>query len=77
MPSATSSLGHGWLRALAYRQLLLGVLFVAAFLILDGSSTASQGWEGAPPWYLPVGLSSGFAFVWEAGAMCPWCSSPA
>jgi diguanylate cyclase (GGDEF)-like protein/PAS domain S-box-containing protein len=40
-----------------YKQLLLGVLFVVAFLILDGSSTASQGWEGAPPWYLPVGLS--------------------
>jgi diguanylate cyclase (GGDEF)-like protein/PAS domain S-box-containing protein len=40
-----------------YRQLLLGLLFVGAFLILDGSSTASQGWEGAPPWYLPVGLT--------------------
>ena len=57
MPSATSSLGHGWLRALAYRQLLLGVLFGAAFLILDGSSTASLGWEGATPSYLPVGLA--------------------
>lgn len=56
-PSATSSLGHGWLGALAYRQLLLGVLFGAAFLILDGSSTASLGWEGAPPSYLPVGLT--------------------
>jgi diguanylate cyclase (GGDEF)-like protein/PAS domain S-box-containing protein len=40
-----------------YKQLLLGLLFVAAFLILDGSSAASQGWEGAPPWYLPVGLT--------------------
>jgi diguanylate cyclase (GGDEF)-like protein/PAS domain S-box-containing protein len=40
-----------------YKQLLVGVLFVVAFLILDGSSTASQGWEGAPPWYPPVGLS--------------------
>jgi diguanylate cyclase (GGDEF)-like protein/PAS domain S-box-containing protein len=57
LPSATSSLGHGWLGALAYRQLLLGVLFGAAFLILDGSSTASLGWEGAPPSYLPAGLT--------------------
>ena len=57
LPTTTSSLGYGWHRALAYRQLLLGVLFVAAFLILDGSSTASLGWEGAPPSYLPVGLT--------------------
>jgi diguanylate cyclase (GGDEF)-like protein/PAS domain S-box-containing protein len=57
LPSATSSLGHGWLGALAHRQLLLGVVFGAAFLILDGSSTASLGWEGAPPSYLPVGLT--------------------
>jgi diguanylate cyclase (GGDEF)-like protein/PAS domain S-box-containing protein len=57
LPSATSSLGHGWPGALAYRQLLLGVLFGAVFLILDGSSTASLGWEGAPPSYLPVGLT--------------------
>ena len=57
MPSATSSLGHGWRGAFAYRQLLLGVVFGAAFLILDGSSTASLGWEGATPSYLPVGLA--------------------
>src|ERR1700732_4720311 len=57
LPSTTSNLGQGWLGALAYRQLLLGVLFGAAFLILDGSSTASLGWEGASPSYLPVGLT--------------------
>src|ERR1700730_7895000 len=57
LPSTTSNLGQGWLGALAYRQLLLGVLFGATFLILDGSSTASLGWEGAPPSYLPVGLT--------------------
>jgi diguanylate cyclase (GGDEF)-like protein/PAS domain S-box-containing protein len=56
-PSSISGPGCRWLGALAYRQLLLGVLFGVAFLILDGSSTASQGWEGAPPWYLPVGLT--------------------
>ena len=57
LPGATSSLAHGWLGALAYRQLLLAVLFGTAFLILDGSSTASLSWEGAPPSYLPVGLT--------------------
>src|ERR1700730_15578323 len=57
LPTAVSSLGDGWLGALVYRQLLLGVLFGAAFLILDGSSTAFLGWEGAPPSYLPVGLA--------------------
>ena len=57
LPTPTSSLGYGGHRTLAYRQLLLGVLFVAAFLILDGSSTAFLGWEGAPPSYLPVGLT--------------------
>jgi diguanylate cyclase (GGDEF)-like protein/PAS domain S-box-containing protein len=39
------------------KRALLVVLFLTAFLILDGSSTASIHWEGAPPWYLPVGLS--------------------
>ncbi len=40
-----------------FRQLLLGGFFIVAFLISDGSSTASQKWEGAPSWYLPVGLA--------------------
>ena len=40
-----------------FKQLLLATLFLIAFLVTDGSSTASQGWEGAPPCYLPVGLS--------------------
>ena len=46
-----------WHNVPLYKQLLLGVLFLAVFLISDGSSTASQGWEGAPSWYLPVGLT--------------------
>ena len=46
-----------WRAIPLHKQLLLGLLFLAAFLISDGSSAASQGWEGAPPWYLPVGLS--------------------
>ncbi len=44
-------------KALALARGLFVALFLAAFLILDGSSTASQHWVGAPPWYLPVGLS--------------------
>ena len=40
-----------------YRQLLLAVFFVVAFLLFDGSSTTSQKWEGAPSWYMPVGLA--------------------
>ena len=40
-----------------YKQGLLAIFFAAAFLVLDGSSTASLGWEGAPPWYLPSGLT--------------------
>jgi diguanylate cyclase (GGDEF)-like protein/PAS domain S-box-containing protein len=54
---ATSSEAWDWRDVPLYRQLLLAIFFVAAFLISDGSSTASQAWEGAPPWYLPVGLS--------------------
>ena len=40
----------------ACRKYLLGVLFFVLFLTSDGSSAASQAWEGAPPTYLPVGL---------------------
>src|SRR6202163_3340258 len=57
LQSTTSCRGTGWLGTSASKQLLLGILFGAAFLILDGSSTASLSWEGAPPSYLPVGLT--------------------
>jgi signal transduction histidine kinase/CheY-like chemotaxis protein/integral membrane sensor domain MASE1 len=40
-----------------YKQFLLGLFFLAAFLLSDGSSTASMAWDGAPPWYLPVALA--------------------
>jgi diguanylate cyclase (GGDEF)-like protein/PAS domain S-box-containing protein len=56
-PNETASETWDWRYIPLYKQLLLGVFFVAAFLISDGSSTASQAWEGAPPWYLPVGLT--------------------
>jgi len=56
LPNATSC-GQDWFGTSAYRQLVVGILFGAAFLVLDGSSTASQVWEGAPPSYLPVGLA--------------------
>jgi len=39
------------------KQLLLAAIFLILFLSLDGASTASQAWEGAPPCYLPVALS--------------------
>ncbi|MGH9743118.1 MAG: response regulator [Candidatus Acidiferrum sp.] len=39
------------------RRLFFAAIFFSAFLLSDGSSTASRAWEGAPPWYLPVGLS--------------------
>ena len=39
------------------KHFLTVVGFILVFLMTDGSSTASQGWDGAPPWYLPVGLS--------------------
>jgi signal transduction histidine kinase/FixJ family two-component response regulator len=39
------------------KYMLVFAGFVVAFLATDGSSTASQAWDGAPPCYLPVGLS--------------------
>jgi signal transduction histidine kinase/ActR/RegA family two-component response regulator len=48
-------ISSGWLVLTKYFLLFVG--FILVFLMTDGSSTASQGWEGAPPCYLPVGLS--------------------
>jgi two-component system, sensor histidine kinase and response regulator len=45
-----------WNRAPFRKQFLLAIIFLAVFLLLDGSSTASQAWEGAPTCYWPVGL---------------------
>jgi signal transduction histidine kinase/DNA-binding response OmpR family regulator/integral membrane sensor domain MASE1 len=44
-------------RTVLLKQLLLAVIFIGTFLFTDGSASASQGWEGSPPCYLPVGLS--------------------
>ncbi|HUO26787.1 MAG TPA: EAL domain-containing protein [Candidatus Aquilonibacter sp.] len=55
-----------WKEISLFKRYLLSVLFMIAFLILDGSSTTAQRWEGAPPWYLPVGLS--LALLLCAGA---------
>jgi hypothetical protein len=46
-----------WSRSSFFKQLLLGAAFLAAFLLLDGSATASEAWEGAPGCYLPLGLT--------------------
>ena len=56
LPDATGE-GQSWNRAPLYKQLLLAVAFLAVFLVLDGASSASQAWEGAPACYLPVGLT--------------------
>ena len=56
-PIATAVAAWRRRKILFYKQMLLGFSFVIIFLLSDGSSTASQAWEGAPPWYLPVGLS--------------------
>jgi signal transduction histidine kinase/CheY-like chemotaxis protein len=56
-PSEACRQPRNWSRAPLHKQLLLAVVFLVAFLLLDRSSTASQGWAGAPTWYLPVGLT--------------------
>jgi PAS domain S-box-containing protein len=48
-----------WSRGSFAKQALLGLIFLGAILLLDSASTASQMWEGAPTWYLPVGLIVG------------------
>jgi len=56
LPDPTGE-GQKWNRAPLHKQLLLAVVFLGTFLLLDGSSTASQAWEGAPACYLPLGLT--------------------
>ena len=46
-----------WHEASLAKQLLFAAIFLALFLVLDGSSQVSQAWEGAPPCYLPVGMA--------------------
>ena len=62
-PHPLAASGWDWQTIPLYKQFLLGVTFMATFLIVDGSSTAALSWEGAPPWYLPVGLSVAFLLV--------------
>jgi signal transduction histidine kinase/CheY-like chemotaxis protein/integral membrane sensor domain MASE1 len=46
-----------WHEGALAKQGLFAAVFLTLFLLLDGSSTASQAWEGAPPCYLPVGMA--------------------
>ena len=39
------------------KQLTLAAIYLVAFLLVDRASLESLTWEGAPPWYLPTGLS--------------------
>jgi signal transduction histidine kinase/DNA-binding response OmpR family regulator len=57
LPDETSGEYPGRDRGGLHKKLLLGAIFIAVFLLSDGSSTASLTWEGAPHWYMPVGLS--------------------
>jgi DNA-binding NarL/FixJ family response regulator len=50
---AATDEAQNWSHVPRYKQFLLAVFFLTAFLLSDGSSTASGAWEGAPPWYLP------------------------
>src|SRR5438477_4417341 len=44
-------------KVLIYKQVFLALGFLSLFLLTDGSSTAFQAWEGAPPCYVPVGIT--------------------
>jgi signal transduction histidine kinase/CheY-like chemotaxis protein/integral membrane sensor domain MASE1 len=57
LPGATPVDLPKWSNAPVYKQLLLAMVFVGAFLLADTISTASITWEGSPPWYLPEALS--------------------
>jgi len=46
-----------WSRETVFKHLLLSIAFLVLFLASDLSSTASSTWQGAPAWYLPVGLA--------------------
>ncbi len=46
-----------WSRDTLFKQLLLSIVFLLSFLLSDVASTASSTWQGAPAWYLPVGLA--------------------
>src|SRR5579871_2823844 len=40
-----------------YKQLILVAAYIGIFLLVDRASLEAMTWEGAPPWYLPNGLS--------------------
>ncbi len=39
------------------RQLILAAMYLVLFLLVDRASLESMTWEGAPPWFLPNGLT--------------------
>ena len=46
-PDAATEEARNWRRVPRYKQFVLAVVFLATFLLSDGSSTASRAWEGA------------------------------
>ncbi len=69
-PTAAEPGLQDWSRAPVYKQFVVAAVFLAAFLVLDWFSLASRTWEGAPPWYLPVGLSIAL-LVWAGNRFLP------
>jgi integral membrane sensor domain MASE1 len=57
MHVVTTTRSQNWCHAPWYKQAVLAVVFLAAFLLLDGSSAPATQWGGAPACYFPVGLS--------------------
>jgi signal transduction histidine kinase/CheY-like chemotaxis protein len=46
-----------WSVAPLWKQAVVAVVFLVVFLLVDGYAGPAELWDGAPTWYLPVGLS--------------------
>ena len=46
-----------WGRGLRYRELIVQLVFWAAYIFLDRASIEFRVWTGTPAWYLPAGLT--------------------
>ena len=58
-----------WRAAPLWKQGVLAVVFLLVFLVVDGYAGPAEQWNGAPTWYLPVGLSVAL-LLWGG----PWYS---
>ena len=46
-----------WSAAPLRKQAAVALVFLVVFLLVDGYAGPAEQWDGAPTWYLPVGLS--------------------